>query len=142
MVIILFILLILVVVFIFFVAFVHFHAERADGEEMSYEGYSQFICRNGHQYVSDVYDGDRECDYCQTPPVWCYSVDQTNGCECDYIKEQNIKVDRPDGLCNAHAIKLEVLVAAEFETCNHCNHSKLIKEATYKVPDNVGRRIK
>ena len=46
---------------------------------MSYEGYEQHICENGHYYNSDCYDHDAICPICGGKSAWYNSVDQTNG---------------------------------------------------------------
>jgi hypothetical protein len=45
---------------------------------MSYEGYSQCICSNGHYFEHDAYC-DGFCPYCGLGSSWDNSVDQTNG---------------------------------------------------------------
>ena len=48
---------------------------------MSYEGYVEYLCKNGHYAAFDCYnDPDHGvCDYCHEPYEWRHSVDQTNG---------------------------------------------------------------
>lgn len=50
---------------------------------MSYEGYTQYLCPNGHLWTVDAYlgDGDNEhiCSQCRQTRVWSHSVDCTNG---------------------------------------------------------------
>jgi hypothetical protein len=48
---------------------------------MSYEGYEEYLCENGHHMERDVYDirSVTECEYCKGKLLWRHSVDQTNG---------------------------------------------------------------
>lgn len=57
---------------------------------MSYEGYSQLLCRNGHQWSMDatifsqnVYGSKLalRCSVCGEQAVWANDVDETNGCD-------------------------------------------------------------
>ena len=59
---------------------------------MSFEGYYQRICTNGHPFTTDVYV-DEECE-CGAPTLKSHMVDQTNGCS------QN-----PDGSCLCGALE-------------------------------------
>jgi hypothetical protein len=100
---------------------------------MSYEGYDQVLCENGHYRVYDVFDPQNPCgaypEYeapiswrctnCGTTLAWTNSVDQTNDNGDEYRAE------------------LELLEEAVYETCN-LGHSHLIKEARYKIPELVG----
>jgi hypothetical protein len=50
---------------------------------MSYEGYEQCICKNGHYFELDVMYFWHEpenavCDECEAPAAWRNSVDTTN----------------------------------------------------------------
>ena len=51
---------------------------------MSYEGYEQKICKNGHYWTEDAIefmwdDEVRECYKCGEKPIWENSVNLTNG---------------------------------------------------------------
>jgi len=51
---------------------------------MSYEGYVQYLCKNGHNweqdcYVDDFEAGSDKCPHCQQKAVWRNDVDTTNG---------------------------------------------------------------
>lgn len=55
---------------------------------MSYEGYEQVLCKNGHLGSADAYFGhhDWQCPDCGTPDIaWSNSVDDTNGERFGYI---------------------------------------------------------
>jgi hypothetical protein len=48
---------------------------------MSYEGYSQFLCKKGHYWEMDCYYADYEehiCPKCKGKAVWENMVDTTN----------------------------------------------------------------
>jgi hypothetical protein len=59
------------------------------GGLMSYEGYDEYLCENGHHWVRDCSQDSGKCSICRGGPVWCHSVDQTNGMMDKY--------DDPDG---------------------------------------------
>lgn len=54
--------------------------------KMSFEGYIEFLCENGHRFSIDALDtSERKCDWCGALPalkpdgkVWCNLVDNTN----------------------------------------------------------------
>lgn len=51
---------------------------------MSYEGYEQYICKNGHYWCEDaltvMYAEDSvRCPKCKEKPIWENSVNTTNG---------------------------------------------------------------
>ncbi len=52
---------------------------------MSYEGYSQLICKKGHYWKKDCYEmdftklSDHKCPKCNEPAVWENMVNTTNG---------------------------------------------------------------
>ena len=51
---------------------------------MSYEGYVEFICSNGHYMTLDAYDHlPRECSKCGSTSAHYHDVVQTNGIEED-----------------------------------------------------------
>jgi len=87
---------------------------------MSYEGYDQHICENGHQFSLDAmnydnYMGNAKCHICKAESVWSLAVDQTND----------------EGFPYTNFVEIE---PKKHETCEHCGHTKLISEATYRVP--------
>ena len=46
---------------------------------MSFEGYYQKLCKNGHLFGGDVYSEEpNKCPFCNFPPVWEEMVDTTN----------------------------------------------------------------
>lgn len=50
---------------------------------MSYEGYEQYLCADGHYWTGDcwsAWDAEKpSCPYCKKPATFSNSVDQTNG---------------------------------------------------------------
>ena len=99
---------------------------------MSYEGYEEGLCENGHYHSWDCYgDPPATCDVamgkdtvCGKELVWCNSVDQTNG----------------DG--EDQKAMLEVLEEAKTETCPTCHHTEVVAVIRYKIPENCGRKGK
>ncbi len=89
---------------------------------MSFEGYRQLLCKNGHLNTQDVYYGGNTCYVCGEKFVWRKTVDQTNG------------TDENDP--NTYPAELEIEKDSVSETCSHCGHTKVIEERTYKIPNN------
>lgn len=95
---------------------------------MSYEGYDQLLCKNGHYWTCDAFDnvsydenGPKEiplsCPYCQSPNIWSNSVDQTNGNDVEAIDMKQFLVqDR------------------EFKTCQTCGCASEVTPAIYRIP--------
>lgn len=85
---------------------------------MSFEGYWQIICANGHSDIEPYdYAGDSPewiC-HCGAKEVWRNRVDDTN---CD----------------NQGFIELEQLTPPKIETCPTCGHQEVVEKAIYKVP--------
>lgn len=63
---------------------------------MSYEGYEQCICANGHYFTVNalsVVDYNPKCYSCNAKAVWTNSVDQTQGDEYGYIPQECFIID-------------------------------------------------
>lgn len=88
---------------------------------MSYEGYTQNICENGHYFICDAYD-PCSCD-CGKEAAWTNAVNETN---C--MGEGVIHLDVLD--------KNFLLAGAVYETCN-LGHSHLVQQSVYRIPTNV-----
>jgi len=86
---------------------------------MSYEGEELYLCANGHLHQRNCYNElEGNCPVCEVPIVWRMGVDQTNHAGIWPV--------------------FEVYAEAKVETCLCCNHTKVIKPETYKIPMNQG----
>lgn len=60
---------------------------------MSYEGYEQWLCENGHYFNFDCYDRPRwetwRCPHCNAKAAWTNSVDETN---CEPVGYRELKM--------------------------------------------------
>ncbi len=102
---------------------------------MSWEGYQQNLCANGHLYESDVYNTDDNTPcHCGAACVWWNLVDITNG-SFDVDIDGNETTERIDGY-----VELTQLTPAENCTC-HCGHKHNKTLATYQIPaEGIGHR--
>jgi len=118
---------------------------------MSFEGYYQILCCNGHYseidcYLNPTFDPSHNnvwrCPDCDELAVWWNLVDETNGSYCDECNPEckdNVEgcewcvKGRIDG-----RIDLEVDRPREMFTCKECGCSKIISLETYKVPKSGG----
>jgi len=59
---------------------------------MSYEGYTQKICKNGHEWEEDCWADEfsHRCPICQERCVWWNMIDLTNG---SFDEETNERID-------------------------------------------------
>lgn len=112
---------------------------------MSYEGYQQLLCKNGHLMNIDAYENAPfRCPDCNEPIVWWNGVDETNGmCEMTCPSPRN---ETLSGLCDSCEeridgyVQLEVDVPAVIEQCNlGCNH--IMKSTRYKIPTDKGHLL-
>lgn len=100
------------------------------------------------------------CD-CGETAAWWQAIDQTNGSFCpawqdgmcvdvcpeDYEgeysscdEEQLANCKKTGGRIDGY-FDLEILTEIERSTCEHCGCTKVIKQRTYKVPENVGHKV-
>lgn len=90
---------------------------------MSFEGYEQRLCKNGHYEMFDVYDfvsKDENCGVCKAEYVWYNLVDCTNEANVGRVE---LEIDKPD----------------RYETtCEACGAQRLVEEETYKIPTDSG----
>ena len=86
---------------------------------MSFKGFYQHLCSNGHYWTTDVYE--EMCPRCGEKAIWENIVDITNSSfdECD---------KRVDGHTEL-VLKLET-------KCSQCGN---ILERTYKIPKGRGK---
>lgn len=99
---------------------------------MSYEGYQQLICKNGHYNTVDAYDNIEVCQVCGEGFVWWNSVDVTNGSFEVNEKGEEVRID-------GH-INLEILQSEDYCTCEKCDNTHIISPAIYKVPEVGGHK--
>lgn len=92
---------------------------------MSYQGYEQHICWNGHRFDTGASyawgaDDGPKCPVtgCDAHSEFCNSVDQTN--------------TRGDGKIEDWSSLL--ISPAKTETCSCCKHTEFIEEAKYRIP--------
>jgi hypothetical protein len=91
---------------------------------MSWEGFYQKLCKNGHYFTEDasIYCEETEkCPICGEKFVWKNTVDETNG-----SFEGSVRID---GYINLEVDK-EV-------KCKECGHTL---EITYKIPKKKRRK--
>ena len=94
---------------------------------MSYEGYDQFLCKNGHHWTEDAYTSNDKglCRICGESIIWENCVDITNGTFDD------------DGTRIDGYVKLRIKRKAKYEKCKCCENKKLIQHETYCIPKKV-----
>lgn len=60
---------------------------------MSYEGFTQYLCKNGHYHTQDCsYDDLTICPNCMADIVWSNMVDVTNG-SFEIIDGKEVRID-------------------------------------------------
>lgn len=90
---------------------------------MSYEGYDQCICANGHYWTEDLTyleDDEMKCPFCEAKIAWFNSVDCTNG-------------DNPRTGQGYGYIEPVIETPEEVAICKECGHKKVLAPAKYKV---------
>ncbi len=92
---------------------------------MSFEGYEQLICKNGHYRIFDVYFVSETCD-CGAPWAMINIVDETNGTS--------------DGIIPRDTLDSWIIKPAIEKTCPHCGHTKQVSEAIYRIPSEEERQ--
>jgi len=113
---------------------------------MSYEGYVQFLCKNGHAFDRDVYEVDAAeektaCPVCKEPPIWCNNVDQTNGCMKADGTPWDWEGDTDHSECICGRVDLEVVAPEAICKCDRCGVTHQACPPIYKIPEGKGRRI-
>jgi transcription elongation factor Elf1 len=91
---------------------------------MSFEGYHQVICGNGHYHTVDAYYADDEfaCPFCKCPKAWENTVDVTNG-------SHDEAGNRIDGF-----VFLKAKRDAKTCTCTKCGHEHEVEPAIFEIP--------
>ena len=98
---------------------------------MSFEGYYQIVCGNGHRYNTDLF-GEEErtkCPICNSSAKWWNLVDVTNGS----FDDDGIRIDG--------GIKLEVKKAAKTCKCERCGNEHIVETETYVIPNGKGHVV-
>ena len=98
---------------------------------MSYEGYNQVLCKNGHYETFDVYMDSIEhwkCSACGEGVRWWNGVDLTNGSYDD-------DGTRIDGYVHLKVLK-------EFNcACDKCGVKHTFSPTVYEIPKDKGHLI-
>ncbi len=89
---------------------------------MSFEGYYQKICSNGHYFEEDVYFDNAICPVlgCKAAPTWSNQVDQTNG-------EEYGKIPLTE-------MAKFVIKHGTTDRCPTCGHCTLEGEDIHRIP--------
>ena len=99
---------------------------------MSYEGYEEILCENGHRRMYDCWDApvleEWVCPGCGAKAKWWAMVDCTNGADpATGMFPGEVNLDVKDSmLCK----------------CPDCGNSHCMKETTYHIPKDGGHIIK
>lgn len=93
---------------------------------MSYEGYEEHICKNGHRFIlNDIYNISEDekiiCPHCEEISAFFNGVDCTNEPNQGAISEEGWKT-----------LLLEEEIS---EICN-LGHKHITKQAVYRIPSN------
>lgn len=101
---------------------------------MSYEGYDQILCENGHLSIYDAFtspigygEDHWECGVCGADMAWWGGVDETNG------------EDEETHMCPGE-VDFKMKGQPTASLCKHCGAIKN-EPATYEIPEGVGHRI-
>jgi hypothetical protein len=92
---------------------------------MSFEGYYQILCKNGHLDTPDVYlvAEPWKCPDCGAEKAWSNMVNLTNG---SYSSDD--ETTRIDGYVEL------VQNTTTFCTCTHCGNTHPTAPTTYRIP--------
>lgn len=109
---------------------------------MSFEGWYQLLCKNGHESSEDCYYhpdyGDWKCPVCGAELAWSNLVDITNGSYCDCYgpdKKPNPNCEYCQGTGRIDGyVELEVDQPEQTQVCN-LGHVHVTKVAIYKIPE-------
>jgi len=126
---------------------------------MSFEGYYQLLCENGHHFAADCYShygsdfSDTICPDCGAPVAWWNLVNQTNCCSCYGVEEDKydpsmcemeLSFDEIQKTCQfngAGYIEPEIDRSAITSICNECGNVKTIAQTRYKIPEHTGHIV-
>ena len=90
---------------------------------MSYEGYTEYLCKDGHYSTSDCWCENLSCPICNKEVVWKHEVDQTND-------EGNPAIP-----------KLKVKRKAIYKTCPCCKAKEIDTHAEFFIPKKIGYKV-
>jgi len=95
---------------------------------MSFEGYFQCFCEDGHYYTVPCSYGEEDytCPFCKKPAKLVHTVDDTN---CDSY-----------GILPDKEVDKLRIVGAVYECCPTCGHAKIISQPRYRIPDEAELR--
>ena len=95
---------------------------------MSYEGYEQVLCTEGHLSQFDAYGDGYEvfmCNYCGSPSAFVHTVDLTNG----------VDEDDPDTLPYPFEVKQEFK-----EECS-LGFEHILQATVYVIPKDISSYV-
>lgn len=100
---------------------------------MSYEGYTQKLCSNGHYHTySAFYVGEEDdnivCPICSAKMVWSNEVDDTNGDEYGFINMKHLLIKE------GSTVVRTFLHGDSWETFTHTIHP------VYRIPGKDEKR--
>jgi hypothetical protein len=101
------------------------------GAAVSYEGWFQLLCANGHLSACDAYEDPPVVCRCGASMVWSNSIDNTNGCSSP---DDHSRV----GSCECGMVDLEVVTPGEVCECPTCGVRHEKAEPVYKIPTTWG----
>lgn len=103
---------------------------------MSWEGYEENLCENGHYFASSSYMyselGDLHCPYCEAEAVWGHTIDETNGA---YIYDATYN-EEYDSCAVGVSFRPILAVKWEAPVCEHCDQTT--GPIVYFTPDEDG----
>lgn len=99
---------------------------------MSYEGYVEGLCEDGHYHSWDCWDD---------PPLQCNAPTGKNTM-CGKTWVWSNPVDQTNGSGEEFEAKLEVFEEVKTETCPTCNHTEIVAAIRYKIPEDCGHKGK
>jgi len=91
---------------------------------MSFEGYYQILCKNGHHSTEEL-DFDEniwKCPFCNEDFAWAHIIDTTNGS----WDETGKRIDKYK--------QLKIKTPAKYCTCVDCGNKHIIEQETYYIP--------
>ena len=91
---------------------------------MSYSGYFQLLCEQGHYSEVECYtynhcSDTHICQHCESHIIWEHLIDTTNDCG------------------NDQRVKLEEIVPDIVDVCDDCGHETIVEPARYRIPGDT-----